>query len=201
MQHDHNGDDSSHYEISLTAGQAFIAFVLLLLSLAAAFAFGVIVGKGQIDGALAAAAAEDSGPRPVAQEARIVDAAAEFPSERREATRSVPAPVIVEERLASASTTSRPPGPPSVVLQAPPAPHFAQLLSTADAKAAEALAARLIEAGFLSAYVERGNSPRGLVHRVRVGFPSEADARMSLEKLKNFSSGDVWIAAATPPAP
>ena len=43
-------DDSSHYEVSLTAGQAFIAFVLLLSSLAAAFAFGVIIGKGQ-DGA------------------------------------------------------------------------------------------------------------------------------------------------------
>src|SRR5512146_986566 len=42
-------DDSSHYEISLTAGQAFVAFVLLLLSLAASFAFGVMIGKGQGD--------------------------------------------------------------------------------------------------------------------------------------------------------
>lgn len=40
-------DDSSHYEISLTAGQAFVAFVLLLLSLAASFAFGIMVGRGQ----------------------------------------------------------------------------------------------------------------------------------------------------------
>ena len=32
-------DDQSHYEVSLTAGQAFVAFVFLLLSLAAAFAF------------------------------------------------------------------------------------------------------------------------------------------------------------------
>src|SRR6266446_8365699 len=39
----------SHYEISLTAGQAFVAFVLLLLSLAASFAFGLMIGKGQAD--------------------------------------------------------------------------------------------------------------------------------------------------------
>src|SRR5436305_2029335 len=42
-------DDQSHYEISLTAGQAFIAFVLLLLSLAASFAFGLMIGKSQGD--------------------------------------------------------------------------------------------------------------------------------------------------------
>lgn len=42
-------DDQSHYEISLTAGQAFLAFVLLLLSLAASFAFGLMIGKGQAD--------------------------------------------------------------------------------------------------------------------------------------------------------
>src|SRR5256714_2067428 len=42
-------DDQSHYEISLTAGQAFVAFVLLLLSLAASFAFGLMIGKGQAD--------------------------------------------------------------------------------------------------------------------------------------------------------
>src|SRR3954462_8367366 len=42
----------SHYEISLTAGQAFAAFVLLLLSLAAAFAFGLMIGKGQADARL-----------------------------------------------------------------------------------------------------------------------------------------------------
>src|SRR5438093_5837521 len=38
-------DDQSHYEISLTAGQAFAAFVLLLLSLAASFAFGLVIGR------------------------------------------------------------------------------------------------------------------------------------------------------------
>ncbi|HEX9985420.1 MAG TPA: SPOR domain-containing protein [Thermoanaerobaculia bacterium] len=33
----------------MTAGQAFVAFVLLLLSLAASFAFGLMIGKGQAD--------------------------------------------------------------------------------------------------------------------------------------------------------
>src|SRR5450755_1515170 len=41
--------DQSHYEVSLTAGQAFVAFVLLLLSLAATFAFGLMIGRGQAD--------------------------------------------------------------------------------------------------------------------------------------------------------
>src|SRR6266540_1183995 len=47
-------DDQSHYEVSLTAGQAFLAFVLLLLSLAASFAFGLLIGRGQIDDRLTA---------------------------------------------------------------------------------------------------------------------------------------------------
>jgi hypothetical protein len=42
-------EEGSHYEVSLTAGQAFVAFVLLLLSLAASFAFGLLIGKGQDD--------------------------------------------------------------------------------------------------------------------------------------------------------
>src|SRR5690242_17332576 len=47
-------DDQSHYEVSLTAGQAFLAFVLLLLSLAASFAFGLVIGRGQNDDRLLA---------------------------------------------------------------------------------------------------------------------------------------------------
>src|SRR5256886_16248909 len=48
-------DDQSHYEISLTAGQAFVAFVLLLLSLAASFAFGLMISRAQ------------PGPSPIAE--------------------------------------------------------------------------------------------------------------------------------------
>ena len=43
MEELHTADDQSHYEISLTAGQAFMAFVLMMLSLAAAFAFGLMI--------------------------------------------------------------------------------------------------------------------------------------------------------------
>lgn len=49
MEEQHTADEQSHYEISLTAAQAFVAFVLLLLSLAASFAFGLMLGKGQAD--------------------------------------------------------------------------------------------------------------------------------------------------------
>src|SRR5438045_8904044 len=48
-------EDQSHYEISLTAGQAFVAFVLLLLSLAASFAFGLMISRAQ------------PGPSPIAE--------------------------------------------------------------------------------------------------------------------------------------
>jgi len=199
MPQDHNGDDSSHYEVSLTAGQAFIAFVLLLLSLAAAFAFGVIVGKGQFDESLVASAgSEPVGSQPVAQEARV-DGVGEFAPPRRES--AGPAPVIVEMKTAAAgSSNPRSARADSHEPNEPGTPHFAQLLSTADSRAAEALAAKLIDAGFTTAYVERGSSSRGIVHRVRVNFPSEADARMSLENLKSFASGDIWIAPAPPAA-
>ena len=49
MEAQHVADDQSHYEISLTASQAFLAFVLLLLSLSASFAFGLMIGRGQAD--------------------------------------------------------------------------------------------------------------------------------------------------------
>ncbi len=49
MSEDVVGDDSSHYEISLTSGQAFVAFILLMLSLAASFAFGILIGRGNGD--------------------------------------------------------------------------------------------------------------------------------------------------------
>ena len=49
MSEDVVGDDSSHYEISLTSGQAFVAFILLMLSLAASFAFGILIGRGNAD--------------------------------------------------------------------------------------------------------------------------------------------------------
>src|SRR5437763_1439917 len=95
----------SHYEISLTAGQAFVAFVLLLLSLAASFAFGLMIGKGQAD---------------------------------------------------------------------------------------ERLAAKVINRGFTSAYVERGANDKGTIWRVRVKFPSEAEANAALPRLREFSK-DIWI--------
>jgi septal ring-binding cell division protein DamX len=73
-----------------------------------------------------------------------------------------------------------------------PVPHFAQLLSTSDQKTAEALAAKLIDGGFTSAYVERGMTDKGTIFRVRVKFPSEQEARAAVTKLSQFSK-DVWI--------
>src|SRR5207247_10619307 len=66
-------------------------------------------------------------------------------------------------------------------------PVYAQLLSTFDQKVADALAAKLIDGGFTSAYVERGPSEKGTLFKVRVKFPSEGEARAAEAKLREFS--------------
>ena len=67
-------------------------------------------------------------------------------------------------------------------------PAYAQMLVTSDQKTADALAAKLIDHGFMSAYVERA----GATFKVRVKFASEAEARANEAKLKELSK-DVWI--------
>ena len=203
-------DDQSHYEVSLTAGQAFLAFVLLLLSLAASFAFGLMIGKGQGDERLAQAGSSivhESGTGAERQPERLGETAvadgARFDSEAAEpASRPTPKPaaqpVKIREEAApdAAVRESAPAGavtPPVARPGSGPAvPHYAQLLSTSDQAKAEAFAARLINGGFLSAYVERGSNAKGPLYRVRVNFRSEQDARAAEAKLKTFSP-DVWI--------
>lgn len=217
MEEHHAVDDQSHYEISLTAGQAFIAFVLLLLSLAASFAFGLMLGKGQADERLVVRK-----ETPVVTEAALIpkknageivelgvtaDDFAEAEPEP-EATSSATdttvtstaAPVIAEEP--ATATAEAPPQQPPVttpVVAAPvtattAVPHIAQLFSTGDQKAAEALAVRVINRGFNTAYVERGSTDKGPIYRVRVRFNSEAEARAAEPKLREFSK-EVWITA------
>jgi len=177
-------DDQSHYEISLTAGQAFVAFVLLLLSLAASFAFGLLIGRGQTDEHLAIRTeAPASSPvavpaKPPAQTTKQV-ALDDFKEPAPTIAESAPAPVVAQPK-------------PAAAVAAPQTPVFAQLLSTSDQKTAEAMAAKLIENGFTAAYVERTTAEKGTVFRVRVKFPSDADARAAEPKLKQFSK-DVWI--------
>jgi len=40
--------------------------------------------------------------------------------------------------------------------------------------------------------VERGTTDKGMVYRVRVKFPSDAEAHVAEARLKTFSK-DVWI--------
>lgn len=240
-------DDQSHYEISLTAGQAFLAFVLLLLSLAASFAFGLMIGKGQADERLVVRkepaviqegaanntkkvaegrivdlgvssddfkapasgkpadtitpATPDTATTPVAEDA---PAAAAAPAVA--ASSPAPAAAVIESpaprpAAPSASSSAASPAsaaaPPSSAPAAAPAPAratpvYAQLLSTSDQKTAEALAAKLINGGFTSAYVERGTNDKGTIFRVRIRFASDAEARNAEPKLHEFSK-DVWI--------
>jgi SPOR domain len=193
-------DDQSHYEISLTAGQAFIAFVLLLLSLAASFAFGLVIGRGQgedrlvvkkepaviNEGAAIAPKKGDSG--------RIVELGEnDFKAKTDTTVTTTAAPPVITETTTTTTTTSAP-AVPERRDAAPPAagtaalPVYAQMLVSTDQKTAEALAATLIDKGFTSAYVERA----GTTFKVRVKFASEAEARAAEPKLKEFAK-DVWI--------
>jgi cell division septation protein DedD len=172
MSEENFSDDQSHYEVSLTAGQAFVAFVFLLLSLAAAFAFGLMIGRGQAEERLV-----------VRKEPAVVTEAS--PTPRKVGT-------VTE--LGVSDDDFKEPVPPAATAapQKPAVPHHAQLLSSSDQKAAENLAAKLIEGGFTSAYVERGTSDKGAIFRVRVKFDSEQAARAAEPKLKEFSN-EVWI--------
>lgn len=207
-------DDASHYEISLTPGQALIAFILLLCSLGAAFAFGIMVGRGQLDERLVVQrepAVIDEGAAP-GDAGRIVELGVD---ETDFGSTAAPAdPTLTETALPEAPTiqelappatagggaapvveTAQPaPAQPSPL--APPAdgPVYAQVASSSEQKPAEALAAKLIENGFPTAYVERVRSGSAMLYRVRVRFASEAQARASVERLEGLAGGgEVWI--------
>jgi len=193
-------DDQSHYEISLTAGQAFLAFVLMLLSLAASFGFGLMIGKGQDGDRLVVrkepAVITEASALPKKNDGRIVELG--VTAEDFKETTTAPAPVT--ESVPPATITEVTPAPvveaappaPAPVTAAPAQPVYAQLLSSSDQKTAEVLAAKLIGGGFNGAYVDRSTNDKGPVFRVRVKFPSEADARAAETKLKEFAK-DVWI--------
>ncbi len=197
-------DDQSHYEISLTAGQAFIAFVLLLLSLAASFAFGLMIGKGQADERLV-----------VRKEPSVINEGSVVPTKKSEgklvelginnddfkpktekvaaaAPVATPATTITENASGAGAPTLAKPAPQQPSNPATQQPVYAQLLSTLDQKTADTLAAKLIDGGFTSAYVERGATEKGTAFKVRVKFPTEAEARAAEAKLREFSK-DVWI--------
>lgn len=220
-------DDQSHYEVSLTAGQAFVAFVLLLLSLAASFAFGLMIGKGQADerlvvrkepavineGSVVASKKNDGklidlgvgnddfkAPAPATNSAATVTTApAPTITEGTitPLTESAPAPVTataapiaeapkpIAKPAAPVAEVSKPAAKPATV---PAGPAYAQLLVTGDQKTADALAAKAIDHGFMTTYVERA----GTSFKVRVKFNSEAEARANEAKLKEISK-DVWF--------
>jgi len=193
-------DDQSHYEISLTAGQAFLAFVLMLLSLAASFGFGLMIGKGQDGDRLVVrkepAVITEASALPKKNDGRIVElgvTAEDFKETTTApvpATESVPPSTITE--VAPAPVVEAAPPAAAPVAAAPAQPVYAQLLSSSDQKTAEVLAAKLIGGGFNGAYVDRSTNEKGPVFRVRVKFPSEAEARAAEPKLKEFAK-DVWI--------
>ncbi|MBI2213327.1 MAG: SPOR domain-containing protein [Acidobacteria bacterium] len=201
-------NDDSHYEISLTATQAFIAFVLLLLSLAASFAFGVMVGRGQLDPSAGKKPGEEATaiterPMPAATETPATETVAEAQPESSdtgagEIIESAPA-TATQAPPRAATPTPEPaattPAPTATATVSSPGigPAWAQLLATSDAKRAEALAAKLIDGGFTSAFVDRIKGDKGTIHRVRVRFKNEAEARAAVPKLQPYTTEKVLV--------
>jgi hypothetical protein len=203
-------DDSSHYEISLTAGQAFIAFVLLLCSLGAAFAFGILVGRGQLDERLVVrrdpTIITEADP---SEAGRIVDLGVRETAPPATATRDfTQLPIGIEELaptpperefIAEPAPFEQPerqsplPSEPATSTPAGGGAAIAQVLSSTEQRAAENLAAKLIDSGFETAYVERVESGGTMIYRVRVRFPSEAEARAAASQLKILSGTDPWV--------
>ena len=197
-----------------------MAFVLLLLSLAASFAFGLMIGKGQADDRLVVQketpVVTEASLAPKKNDGQIVELGVEssdFEAETTTETTEPVAPVtetmstatVVEEaapvtETAAGTPAGQPaetPAVPSATAAAPATPvvkvtTYAQLLSTSDQKTAERMAASLIDRGFDAAYVERGTSAKGPIFRVRVRFDSEAAARAAEPKLREVSK-EVWI--------
>src|SRR3954452_11660064 len=150
----------SHYEISLTAGQAFVAFVLLLLSLAASFAFGLMIGKGQADERLVvrkepAVINEGSVIASKKNDGKLIDLGvgnddfkAPAPATTSSAPPPAPAPTITEGTItpltesapAPVTATAAPiieapkPAPKPAVAPVSSGPAYAQLLVTSDQK-------------------------------------------------------------------
>ncbi len=205
-------NDDSHYEISLTATQAFIAFVLLLLSLAASFAFGVMVGRGQLDPEAARRAGEaettqiTERPMPAMPTETAVTESVTESATSETATEAGDEIEISPTTAAPAADTVAPPAvrpvppppqtPPPAPTPTPAAsggPVYAQLLASGDQSRAEALAAKLIDAGFTAAFVDRVKGEKGTVHRVRVRFKSDADARAAVPKLQAYTTEKVLV--------
>jgi len=185
-------DDQSHYEISLTAGQAFVAFVLLLLSLAASFAFGLVIGRGQGEDRLVVkkepAVITEAAVLKPRNDGKIVELGADDFKPKTDTTVTTTAPAVITETTTAAAPGAETAPKPAGETPALQTPVYAQLLVSTDQHTAETLAATLIDKGFPTAYVERAAGQ----FKVRVKFNSEADARAAEPKLKEFAK-DVWI--------
>lgn len=197
--------DSSHYEVSLTAGQAFMAVLLLLGSIVASFVFGAIVGTARGEERVAGRTAqplssiEELDRSPAEAGVREDDSA---PSSAEPATRVDEPSSIVEDESPRPTVRTLPTSSPDRTASSTPdgelsaSPHDAQILSTTESASAEALAARLIEAGFSSAYVARVPRDDSTLYRVRVRFEDEKSARDAVERLSAFAPGEVWVLRA-----
>lgn len=215
-------DDQSHYEISLTAGQAFVAFVLLLLSLAASFAFGLMIGRGQSDdrlvvrkeptvineGSVAAAKRNDgkivelgvSGDefkQPAKTDTTVTEPAATTATTDTTATIVPAAPATVVPATDTQPKVAPPkPAAPQRRDAAVPAgatPAVQQPVYAQLLSTSEQKTAEALAAKLIDGGFTGAYVERaGTAFKVRIRFASEADARVAEPRLKAFSK-DVWI--------
>ncbi len=190
----------THYQISLTARQAFFVFLGLLVALGAAFFFGLMSGLSGREASpakLAAAPERAEKERAVdtmpAVETAVPTARSSGPS-RKELAGGAPVEPTVPATLhpfedGAAEEVSAPKAEAAPRTAAPPARAAAagklwvQVASLGSQPEAGALSARLSRHGF-HVRVLPAAGPKGKIYRVRVGpYPSDEEAGRAASRL------------------
>ncbi len=213
--------EPSYYEVALTNRQVLIAFVALLVCLAAAFFSGVWIGQGAPGerGASTVEARATPAPDPEIDQlsffsgreagARASATPALPPTQTPEPTR---APAIVVPVPAATPTSTPAPAPTAAPTAAPtraptPAPTraavaeapsavFVQVYSSSNGARAREIAAELRKAGFPVVLAE-ALAGGGTTFRVRVGpYPSRDQAEQAAVKLRRQHRLDTWVTEA-----
>jgi len=212
----------THYQLSFTAKQALLLFVLLIGALGVAYFLGLMTGlSGRTAGPEQVAAAGGT-PTPTPEPLEFPRAVrgvspgkGGVPNPSPPAVTPSPAPPS-STSLAAPGPTATPglqmfdDGPPAArPTSAPAAPHakapaarpaqpaapafWVQALSANSEKEAHAKRDRLAAHGF-PATVVPGPGPHGRVYRVRVGpFPNRDEAQKAASKLKAREKLEPWI--------
>ncbi|MGH9366766.1 MAG: SPOR domain-containing protein [Thermoanaerobaculia bacterium] len=182
----------THYQLSFTARQAMVFFVVCLLVLGLSFFFGLMAGlSGRPDDSAGPGqpptTPPEAAPAPVAGEAVAAPEEGSSPEsagrleEPPAAPRTAPATLqAFEDRIGRESTAA-----PAIPTRPPAAGVWVQVASLTSRSEADALAARLSKSGY-RAQIAVAAGPKGRLFRVRVGpYRSEEEAGRMADRLRS----------------